>query len=127
MAALREQMLRMSLLKISTPDFSAGYLRGDRQDGHTAAMAIIKSVDQMQIARTAAPGADRQCARKMRFRSRGKGGRFFMAYANPLNVASSPHRVRDAVQRIARNAVDSPDARIRKNLHQQIRYCFLCH
>ena len=45
MAALREEMLRMSLLKISTPDFITGYLRGDGQDGNAAAMAIIKPVD----------------------------------------------------------------------------------
>jgi hypothetical protein len=36
--------LGMSLLKVSGAYFSAGYLRSDREDGHTAAVAIIKPV-----------------------------------------------------------------------------------
>ncbi len=79
----------MSLLKISAADFSAGYLRGDGQHGHAAALAIVETVDQMQIARTAAPGANRQCSRKMRFRSRGEGCRLFVSYVNPLQDSSS--------------------------------------
>jgi len=49
MAALCEEMLRMSLQKISTPDFGTGHLGGDRQDGHAAAVANVQAVDQMQI------------------------------------------------------------------------------
>ncbi len=63
----------------------------------------------------------------MRFRSGGKGGRFFVACMHPLHVPSGANGVCDAVERIAGEAVDSPDARIRKNLHQQIRYFFLGH
>lgn len=44
MAALCEQVLRMGLLKIATPDFRTGDLRGDGQDGYAAAVAIVQPV-----------------------------------------------------------------------------------
>src|ERR1700692_925026 len=50
-AALREKMFRVGLLKISAPDFIAGNLRGDSKYRHTAAVTIIEPIDQMQIAR----------------------------------------------------------------------------
>src|SRR5215813_10896199 len=99
-------MLRMRFLKVAAPDFSAGYLRGDRQDGDTAAVAIVESVDQVQIARTAASRADRQCSRKVRFRSCGKGGRLFVPQMNPLKAVGGANRVRNAVKRVAGQAID---------------------
>ena len=45
MAALREEMLRAGLLKISTPDFSAGNLCSDGKDGNAAAMAVVEPID----------------------------------------------------------------------------------
>src|ERR1700761_7594523 len=45
MAALREEMLRMGLLKISAAHFVAGDLSCNRKDGNAAAMTIVKAVD----------------------------------------------------------------------------------
>jgi hypothetical protein len=45
MAALREEMFRLSLLKVPAADFSTGDLCGDSQDGHTAAVTIVKAID----------------------------------------------------------------------------------
>ena len=45
MAALREKMFWFGLLKISTPDFIAWDLRRDGQDGNTATVTIIETVD----------------------------------------------------------------------------------
>src|SRR5258708_29442263 len=50
-AALREEMFRVGLLKISAPNLIAGNLRGDREHGNPAAVAVVQAVDQMQIAR----------------------------------------------------------------------------
>jgi hypothetical protein len=63
----------------------------------------------------------------MAFRSRGKGGRLFVPHVNPLKTVCHADRIRDAIQRIARNPVDPPDACFGENLYQQIRYCFLSH
>jgi len=45
MAALREEMLWLGLLKISASDFIAWNLRRDGQDGNTAAVTVVEPVD----------------------------------------------------------------------------------
>ena len=87
MAALREEMLGVSFLKISAADFVAGNLRGNRQDGNAAAVTVVESVDQMQIAGTATSGADRQSSGEMRFRSGGKRGGLFVSARESTEVS----------------------------------------
>jgi hypothetical protein len=53
-AALREEMFRVGLLEVSAADFIAGDLRRDGQDRNPAAVAVVESVDQVQISGTAA-------------------------------------------------------------------------
>src|SRR5467141_260528 len=77
-AALREKMFWVGLLKISAPDFIAWNLRRDSQDGNATAVTVVEPVDQMQVPGTAAPSADRQPAREMSFRSSGKRCCLFM-------------------------------------------------
>src|ERR1700674_1836798 len=81
----------------------------------------------MQVPGTATPGADRQLSREMRFRSGGKRCRLFMSHVNPLKLFLCANRVRDAVQRVARNTVNPLYSRLRENIHQQVRYFFLGH
>jgi hypothetical protein len=45
MAALREEVFRVGLLKISAPNFIAWNLRGDRQDGNAASVTVVKPID----------------------------------------------------------------------------------
>jgi hypothetical protein len=59
MTALREEMFRMSFLEVVATYLSAGNLCGNRNHGNTVAVAIVKAIDQVQISRTAAPGAHR--------------------------------------------------------------------
>src|ERR1700719_3075915 len=47
MAALREEMFWLGLLKISAPDFIAWNLRCDGQHRNTAAVTVVEPVDQM--------------------------------------------------------------------------------
>jgi hypothetical protein len=61
----------------------------------------------------------------MGFRSRGKSCRFFMSDMNPLDLVRRADRVRNAIQRVAGDAVDPLHAGVGKNLHQQIRYFLL--
>src|SRR5207237_8548319 len=91
--ALPEEMFRLCLLNISAADFRTWDLRGNGQNRNTAAVTIVESVDQMEIARSATTGADGQATSQMRFRAGRKSGRFFVAHMNPLNFsAGESHR-----------------------------------
>src|SRR5277367_78628 len=107
MAALSEDMFRVRFLKISTPDFSARNLRRDGENGHTAPLAIVKSIDQVHIPRSAASGAHRQFAGEMRLRARRECACFLIAHANPLDVLARANRIGDAIERIAGDSVNS--------------------
>src|SRR5262245_61543277 len=127
MAALSEEMLGMGFLKISTSDFIARNLCCDGEDGHPTAVTVVESVDQMQIARTTTAGAGGQSSCQMRFRASGKRCCLFMSHMNPLNLFLCANRIRDSVERVARNSVNLPNSRFSENIHQQVRYFFLGH
>src|ERR1700681_46800 len=126
-AALREKMFWVGLLKISAPDFIAWNLRRNGENRNTAAMAVVEPIDQMQVTGTAATGADRQTPCEMRFRSSRKRRRLFMPYVNPLNSFACANRIRDPVKRVAGNAVDATNSRFRQHIHQQASYVFPGH
>jgi len=85
-AALRKKMLGMGFLKISAPDLITGNLRRQGEHRNPAAMAVIESVDQMQIPRSATAGAYRKLAGEMSLCARGKRGRLFVPHVNPPNL-----------------------------------------
>ena len=126
MAALREDLFRMSLLEISTPDFSARNLRRDGQNGDAAALAIVKAIDQMHVSGPAASGAYSQFASEMRLCTRRERGCLLMPHANPLDILAGANRIRDAIERIAREAVNSLNARSHQDVYQQVSHS-LCH
>jgi hypothetical protein len=66
-AALFEQAFRMRGLEVLDPDFGARNVGGDCWRRHAAAVCVTQAVDQMQVARTAATGADGQLPREMVF------------------------------------------------------------
>jgi hypothetical protein len=53
-------------------------------------------------------------------------GCLFMAHANPLDVLAGANRIRDAIERIARDSVNSLNVRFQQNVYQQVSYS-LCH
>src|ERR1700756_4760632 len=67
MTALGEEMLRVGFLKISASYFAAWNLRRNRQHRDTTAMAVVESVDQMQVSRPATSGTHRQLPSEMSF------------------------------------------------------------
>ena len=81
MTAFAEQTFRPRLLKIVAANFLAGNVRRNRQHRHAAAMAVVKAVDQMQIARPAASGANGEFPRQVGLRAGGKRGGFLVAHA----------------------------------------------
>src|SRR5882757_841110 len=69
-------------------------------------MAVKQTVDQVQVARSAAAGADREFPRQMRLGARRKGRDLLMTDVNPLDLALSPQRIGEPVQAVADDAVD---------------------
>ena len=87
MAAFAEQVLRMGFLEIACADFGRGDLRGNGKHRHTRAVAIKEAIDQVQITRPAAPGADRELARQMGLGARREGRDLLVPDMHPLDLA----------------------------------------
>jgi hypothetical protein len=111
MAAPREKLFRMSFLKISAPDFGARNLRRNRQNGHAATLAIVQAIDQMQVSGPAASGAHSQFASEMRLCACRERGGLLIACSNPLDLLASANRVRDAIERVAWDSINSLNVR----------------
>src|SRR5438445_12544185 len=86
MTALRKQMFRVCLLKISAADFVAGNLRRNGENGNSTAMTIVEAVDQMEIARAAASGTHRQLFCQLCFRAGSERCCFFVSDRYPLQI-----------------------------------------
>ena len=108
-AAFAEQMIGMSFLEIARADFGRRDVGGDRDDRHPRALAIIKPVDQVQIAGAATAGADRKLAGHMRIGAGGERGDLFMADMQPGDAAVPAQRIGKAVQAVADNSVNPLD------------------
>ena len=66
MAALLEQEFRMGLLKVCRADFGTRNVRRNGDDRRTTSMAIVQSVDKVQIAGPTAARADGEISREFR-------------------------------------------------------------
>src|SRR5262245_59971247 len=120
-AALAKNTFGVGLLKITASNFRAGNLSGYRQDRNPAAVGVVESIDQVCVSRSAAPGTNRQLFRQMCFRSGSKGSALLMPDVDPTQQPTSSNGVRDAVERIAGNPIDSLHAGMNQSLHQQFR------
>ncbi len=109
MAALFEKILRMGFLKIAGTDLGRGDVRGDGEHRHARPVAIEEAVDQVQVARPAAAGADRERVGQMRLRTRRERGDLLIADMHPFDLALAPDRVGQAVQAVADNPVHPLD------------------
>jgi hypothetical protein len=72
-AAILEQVLRVSLLEVTATNFGTGDLRSNRKYGHAGALAVIKSIDKVEIPRTTTAGADRELSGDLGIGSRREG------------------------------------------------------
>ena len=126
MAALFEQVLRVGFLKIAGAGFGRRNLGGDREHRDARPVTIIEAVDQVQIARAAAAGADRERAGQMRLRTRRKRGDLLVPDMDPLDLALPANRVGQPVQAVADNAVDPLDTGGGKGFSKLISDQF-CH
>jgi hypothetical protein len=120
--ALRKDVLRVRFLKIVASDLGARNLRGDGENRNTTAMAVIEAIDQMEIAGAATPRAHRQISGQMRFSASCKSGSFFVSYMDPLEIVAGVNRIRDAVEGVAGQSVDSPHSRICEYVDEQFSH-----
>jgi hypothetical protein len=118
--AVGEQPLGMGFLKVSAANLPGGNVSGDGQHGHTAAMAVVETVDQVQVPGAAAASAHAELARQMRFSARGECPDLFVADVDPCDVVATEDRVRDPVEGIAGYAVDPLDAHFREDVHDHL-------
>src|SRR5882757_2401950 len=107
MAAFLEKNFGMRCLEVIGPDLGRWDVRRNGQHRHARAMAIEQAIDEMQIARPAAAGADGELARQVRLGAGREGGYLLMADMDPFDPALAPNRVGQAVQAVADYAVDA--------------------
>ncbi len=110
----------MGRLEIVDADLGARNVRGNRQHRHAAAMAIEQAVDEMQIAGTAASGADRELAGQMRLGAGRKRAGLLVAHMHPVDAADPPQRIGEAVQGVADDTIDALDAGLLQRLRHVV-------
>src|ERR1700683_228895 len=113
----------MSLLEIIGADLTARNMCRYCEDRDGAAMAIEQPVDEMKIAGTATPCADRELTFDVRIGTGGEGRYLLVADVDPFDGSLATHRVRDPIERIANYSVDSLDPCSGQGLYQNFRYC----
>ena len=77
--------------------------------GHARAVAVEQAVDEMQVARPAAARADRELAGQVGLGAGRESGGLLVPDMDPLDLALPAHRVGEAVQAVADEAVDPLD------------------
>jgi hypothetical protein len=121
-AAFAEELIGMGLLEITGADLGGGNMRGNGQDGSHAAVGVEQSVDQVQIARTAAPGTNRQLTRELCLGSGRERRSLFVANIHPLDFTTAVESVGHRIEAVADETVNSLDTTFGKSINQ-----LLCH
>ena len=126
-ATLREEVLRVGLLEVSAADLIGGDLRGNGENGYAAPVAIVEPVDQVEVARAAAAGADGELAGEVRLGARGEGRRLFVPHVDPSKLVLPADGVGDPVERVSRDPIDPRDPSADEGVHEQVRDALLSH
>jgi hypothetical protein len=117
----------MSFLEITAADFTTRNLGRNRQHRHATAMCVVKTIDQVCVSRSTAPGTDGETSGQVRLGSGRKRGSFFVSSMGPLHVAALAERVGDAVERVARDPVNAFDTGQRQCVDNYLRYSLFSH
>jgi len=83
----------MSLLKIIASEFIAWNLSSDRENRHPATMAIVETVDEVDIPWAATPCAHRKLPGELSICARSVGSDLFVAHKQPVNVIALTHDI----------------------------------
>src|SRR6476660_1805834 len=113
MAALREEMFGISLLKISAANFPARNLGGNGEDGNAAALTVVEAINQVHIPGATTSGTYRQLTSEMGLGAGGESGCHLVSYTKPANVLSNANRICNSVERVAWDSIDPLDTGFR--------------
>lgn len=127
MAAIAEQLLGPRRLEVVEADLARRDVGGDRQNRRAGAVGVEQAVDEVEVARSAGAGTDREFAGHLRLTRGGEGGDLLVADMHPVDHAAAANRFRDPVQAVADEAVDPAHARLLERLDHKIRYVAGCH
>jgi len=123
-AAFSEELIGVGFLEIAATNFRRWDLGGDGENWNTRAMAIEQAIDQMKVARPAAPGANCKFACEMGLSASREGRCLFMPGVDPFDVLANPQRLGQSVQAVAYDAIDATHARSVEDICDEV-CCFL--
>lgn len=69
-------------------------------------MGVIQAVDQVQVTRAAASGADGEASGELRLGSGGECGRLLVTHVHPLERAALPNLIGNRIEAVPDDAVD---------------------
>jgi len=72
-----------------------GDLRGNGENRYAVTVAVVEPVDQVQVTRAAAAGADGETPGEVRLGARGEGSRLLVPHVDPAKLVLSPDGVGD--------------------------------
>src|SRR5258706_1475493 len=104
--ALLEQTLRMGFLKIPRAEFGRRNLRRDGKHWHARPLTVEQAVDEVQIAGSAASGADRKLASQMCLGTGRESRDLLVPHMHPFDLALATDRIGQPVQAVADDAID---------------------
>src|SRR5258705_13270434 len=93
---------------------------------HARAVAVEQTIDQVQVARTATSGADRETTCDMRIRASRERGDFLVPDMQPLNAAMAPQRIGEAIEAVAHDSINTLDTRGGEGFDHLVCNC-VCH
>ena len=95
-------------------------MRGDAEHGDARAVTVEQTVDEVQIARSAAPRADRELTRQMRLGAGRKRGDLLVPDLNPRDLPLPSDGICQTVEAVADDAVDPFDTRRGKGFRELV-------
>src|ERR1700722_9684789 len=110
----------MRFLEIAATDLRRWNLRRDRKHRHPAPMGIEQPVDQMQVAWPTRAGTDREATRDVCFTGGCEGSHLLMPHMHPFDAAPLSQRLRETVQTVSDDAINSLDACLFQSCHDEI-------
>jgi hypothetical protein len=97
-------------------------VRCNPEHGDTGTVTIKQTVDEVQIARSAAPRAYGDFSRQMRLGAGGECGDLLVSHMEPIDFAVPTDGIRQTVQAVADDAVDAFHARDGEGFDELVSY-----